>query len=188
MKQHSKVKLFKRLFALLFAAAVVLMSAVTSVSVMKALYPMKYTDIIADYSARFGIEAELVYAVINTESSFDPEAISDVGALGLMQMMPDTLDWICGKTGETLTFEDLKNPEVSVRCGTFMLKYLLDEFGSTETALAAYHAGRGRVNEWLSDSAVSPDGKTLDNIPYRDTAHYVSKVTRAVNIYRNLYD
>lgn len=187
MKQPRKAKLSKRLFALLFAVVVVVMSAVTSISVMKALYPMKYADIVADCSARYGVDSELIYAVINTESSFDPDAVSDVGALGLMQIMPDTLDWICSKTGETLEFTDLKDPEVSVRCGTFMLKYLLDEFGSTETALAAYHAGRGRVNEWLSDSAVSHDGKTLDSIPYRDTAHYVSKVTRAQNIYRNLY-
>lgn len=187
MKKRRRKSILIRLFAVLLAAAVMVMTAVTSVSVMKALYPMKYADLVGEYSERYGVEAELIYAVINTESSFDPDARSDVGALGLMQIMPDTLDWICGMTGETLAFSDLRDPEVSVRCGTFLLKYLLDEFGSDETALAAYHAGRGKVNEWLADGAVSKDGKTLDGIPYRDTAHYVSKVARAADIYRNLY-
>ncbi len=173
---------------LLFVAAVAVMAAVTSVSVMKVLYPMKYTDYVVKYSELYGVDAELIYAVINTESSFNPEAVSDVGALGLMQIMPDTLDWICTKTGEKLEFESLKDPEISVRCGTYLLSCLLDEFENDETALAAYHAGRGRVNNWLSDGDVSSDGKTLDRIPYRDTAHYVSKVMRAKNIYVNLYD
>ena len=175
-------------FMLLFAAAVIAMAAVTSVSVMRALYPIKYPEIVAVYSERYSVDKELIYAVIKSESSFVPDAVSEAGALGLMQIMPDTLDWLCGKTGENLSFENLKEPDVSVRCGTFMLRLLLDEFGSEDTALAAYHAGRGRVNEWLADDSVSPDGKTLDNIPFRDTAHYVSKVTRAKNIYRNLYD
>ena len=68
------------------------------------------------------------------------------------------------------------------------MSLLLDEFGSDETALAAYHAGRSRVNSWLADSKISPDGKTLAEIPYNDTSYYVKKVVKAINIYKNLYD
>lgn len=70
----------------------------------------------------------------------------------------------------------------------FFLDMLLDEFGDTETALAAYHAGRGIVNEWLADSKISPDGKTLESIPYDDTAAYVKKVIKTCEKYRRIYD
>ncbi|MCL2509259.1 MAG: lytic transglycosylase domain-containing protein [Oscillospiraceae bacterium] len=172
---------------LCFFAAVAAMSAVTCRSVMKAVYPVRYEDAVLKYSVEYGLDASLVYAVIKTESSFDPNARSNKGALGLMQFMPDTLDWICLRSGENLRFEDLRDGETAIRCGAFMLKLLLDEFGSIETALAAYHAGRGQVNRWLADSGISSDGKTLDRIPFPDTAHYVGKVTRAIRIYEKLY-
>lgn len=173
---------------LVFVFAVIVMTVVTCKTVLKALYPMKYSDIVAKYSQSYNVDENLIYAVICTESSFDISAKSNVGALGLMQIMPDTLDWICTKSGEQLEFDDLLDAETSVRCGTYMLKMLLDEFGNQEAALAAYHAGRGSVNKWLKDSSLSSDGVTLDKIPYRDTAHYVSKVLRARDIYINLYN
>jgi len=187
MKQQHQKRHRSVILTLCFFAVVAVMSAVTYRSVLKAVYPLKYEDSVQKYSVEYGVDANLLYAVIKTESSFNPDARSELGALGLMQFMPDTLDWICGKMGERLAFEDLRDGDTAIRCGAFMLRLLLDEFGSADTALAAYHAGRGRVNGWLRDPGISADGKTLDNIPYRDTAHYVSKVRRAVRIYDNLY-
>lgn len=126
-------------------------------------------------------------AVIKTESSFDPKAESSAGALGLTQITPETFHWLQTKTGETLSDDALSDPETAIRYGALFLGLLLDEFNSAETAVAAYHAGRGRVNSWLKDENISPDGVNLKEIPIPETAHYVRKVMRAVNIYNSLY-
>ena len=126
-------------------------------------------------------------AVIKTESSFDPEAESSAGALGLTQITPETFHWLQTKTGEALSDNALCDPETSIRYGALFLGLLLDEFKAEETAVAAYHAGRGRVNSWLKDKNISPDGVNLRDIPIPETAHYVRKVMRAVNIYNSFY-
>lgn len=160
---------------------------VTGKSVMKMLYPMKYTELVEKYSAEYGIEKELLYAVIKTESSFNPNAVSNADAVGLTQITPETFDWLKTKLGEKNSELSLLDPETSIKYGAFFLSYLLDEFGNTDTAVAAYHAGRGRINGWLEDKNISPDGKTLADIPIPETAHYVKKVNKALNIYKNLY-
>ncbi len=174
---------------LILTAAAVLFGVffVSAKSVMKLIYPMKYTEYVEKYSAEYGVDRELLYAVIKTESSFNPDAVSDADAVGLTQITPETFEWLqtkLGEQGETLSLHD---PETSVKYGAFFLSYLLDEFGNTDTALAAYHAGRGRVNGWLEDKSVSPGGKTLENIPIAETAHYVKKVNKALNAYNKLY-
>ena len=177
----------KTAIALLVILLVTGMAAVAGRTVLKALYPQKYADSVQTYSAQYGVRPTLVYAVIRTESSFDPDATSDVGAKGLMQIMPDTLDWLCYRMGEDVPFDALSEPDTAIRFGTYFLHLLLEEFGDEYTALAAYHAGRGRVLQWLDDAAYSPDGQTLETIPYPDTAHYVAKVERAAGMYQNLY-
>lgn len=174
---------------LIITAAAVLFGAffVTGKSVMKLIYPMKYTEYVEKYSAEYGVDKELLYAVIKTESSFNPDAVSHADAVGLTQITPETFDWLRMKLGEEDKNLTLTDPETSIKYGAFFLSYLLDEFGSADTALAAYHAGRGRVNEWLENKEISPDGKNLENIPIAETAHYVKKVNRALNAYNKLY-
>ena len=163
------------------------MCAFAGKTVMKTLYPQKYTQSVQTYSALYSVDETLVFAVIRTESSFDPDATSAVGAKGLMQIMPETLDWLCYRMGEDVPFDALSEPDTSIRFGAYFLHLLLDEFGDEHTALAAYHAGRGSVLQWLNDPVCSSDGKTLEQIPYPDTAHYVAKVERAKNVYQSLY-
>lgn len=183
----SKGKL-KAILIFIIAAAVLFGSfCVTGKSILKSLYPLKYTEYVEKYSAEFGVEKELLYAVIKTESSFNPEAVSHADAVGLTQITPETFDWLKTKLGEENLNLSLLDPETSIKYGAFFLSYLLDEFENTDTALAAYHAGRGRVNGWLKDENISPDGKTLAEIPISETAHYVKKVNRALKIYCNLY-
>lgn len=177
----------KTIAAFMVIVLLCVVGAVSVKSLMKSIYPHKYEELIERYSAEYGVDPDLIYAVIRTESSFDPDATSSVGASGLMQIMPETLSWLCYRSGEDVAFESLHDPETSIRFGTYFLSLLQDEFGETETILAAYHAGRGKVNEWLSNPDYSEDGRTLLQIPYRDTAHYVSKVSRAMQIYKNLY-
>ncbi|MBQ7541004.1 MAG: lytic transglycosylase domain-containing protein [Clostridia bacterium] len=156
-------------------------------SALRAVYPHKYEDSVEKYSAQYGVDKNLIYAVICTESSFRTDASSEVGAAGLMQIMPETFEWLCMRMGEDAEFYELYDPDTAIRFGTYLLHLLTEEFGDVRTVLAAYHAGRGQVARWLGDASVSPDGKTLAKIPYSDTAHYVRKVERAISMYQNLY-
>lgn len=182
--------------ALKIAALVTAFALLIGVSVFfagktayKAAYPCKYTFEIEKYADEYDVPRALLFAVIHTESGFDPNAVSSAGALGLTQITPETFHWLQTKTGETLPDSALYEPEVSVRYGALFYSMLLSEFGGDiRTAVAAYHAGRGQVNAWLRDGQYSADGKTLDSIPSRDTNHYVYKVTKAINIYNNLYE
>ncbi|MCL2301260.1 MAG: lytic transglycosylase domain-containing protein [Firmicutes bacterium] len=149
----------------------------------RLFYRWDYFELISRTAEAQGVETALLLGLIRTESSFRPEAVSSVGARGLTQIMPETFEWLLGKTGEELPLDALFEPEVAVRYGALLLRTLLDEFGETGTALAAYHAGRGRVNQWLRDPAISPDGRTLAQIPANDTRHYVSKVMKAYGKY-----
>lgn len=156
---------------------------------LEALFPIKYENYVERYSRENGLDKYFVYAVIKTESGFRPDALSNVGARGLMQIMEDTFEWVKFKQGdESTVYYDMYDPQTNIRYGCYLLGYLMEEFGDIETAAAAYHIGRGRVNEWLGDSSISSDGVHLDVIPASDTAHYVSKITKAVEIYKRLYD
>lgn len=154
----------------------------------KTAYPLKYADIIESTAEEMELPRALLFALVKAESSFDSNAVSQADAKGLTQITPETFSWLQTKTGESYEDEALFEPEISVYYGAWFLKYLLEEFGNEKTALAAYHAGRGIVKEWLSSEEYSSDGKTLDSIPYKDTAAYAERVLKIKNIYKNLYD
>jgi soluble lytic murein transglycosylase len=156
---------------------------------LKAAFPEKYSDIVAQYSKESGLDPNLVFAVMRSESSFNPDAISAVGAMGLMQLTPPTFEWAMDKTPEKEIYidSDLYKPDVNVHYGTIVLSAFIKEFGNEETALAAYHAGRSNVKKWLADKNYSKDGKTLYHIPFADTRAYVKKVEESKKIYAQLY-
>lgn len=185
MTIKSKIKILSVI--IVFSTVLFAAFSVTGKTVMKTLYPMKYTEYVEKYSAEYGVAPELVYAVIKTESSFNPDAVSYANAEGLTQIIPETFDWLKMRLGEEDENLSLFDPGTSIKYGTYFLSYLLDEYENTDTAVAAYHAGVGNVNGWLEDKAISPDGKSLSDIPIPETAHYVRKVNKALNIYRNLY-
>lgn len=151
-------------------------------------HPLKYQTYVEYYSSQNGLDKYFVYAVIKTESGFRPEAVSNVGARGLMQIMEETFDWIKYKRDDDAVYEDMFSAQKNIDYGCWLLGYLYEEFGTIEAVAAAYHAGRGTVNEWLSDRRYSPDGKHLNVIPTSDTAHYVDKIKNAVETYKRLYD
>ena len=176
-----------RLFLILFLIVGLLAGAVYAALFL--LYPREYESEIAALSAEFEVDESLVYAVVDCESGFRPDAVSDAGAVGLMQLTPDAFSWVQKKIdGEvTMDADALYDPQTNLRYGVALLSLHLREFGTVEEALAAYHAGRGKVTEWLADPDLSPDGKTLDSIPYGDTSNYVDKVVKTQKYYRFLY-
>ena len=160
-----------------------------SAKVAERLYPRDYSDFVTAYCDEYGVDEDYVYAVIKCESGFDPNAKSGVGALGLMQITPETFDWVQTKLNGKAELADdaLYDPETNIRYGVYLLKLHLDEFGDPALASAAYHAGRGKVNSWLVDPDLKLDGDSIDEIPYGDTRTYVKRVIRTKKIYDKLY-
>lgn len=185
-RRRNKSKLICFLLILIVVLGIIIYNTVELA--FQTIYPRKYSALVEKYAAEYQLSEAFVYAVIETESGFDKDAVSKVGARGLMQMMPETFKWIKTKTGEKLSDDALFEPEVSIKYGCFLLRYLLDEFENEETALAAYHAGIGRVKKWLKDPKYSDDGETVARIPYDSTKAYTEKVMKVYKRYLELYD
>ena len=149
-------------------------------------YPTKYEEYVIKYSNEFDIDPRFVYAIINTESHFDPDATSDVGARGLMQLMKDAYDWVKFRLGDERvhSFADMYDPELNIEYGTYMLKFLYDRYDSYELAAAAYHGGMGAVDGWIEDGIVDPENFRLEDVPSEVTANYIYKVSTAFEKYK----
>lgn len=173
----------------LLAAALLITACVLGYPrVMKALYPVKYSEFVMKYSREYDIDPLLVYAIIKTESNFDPEAVSNAGALGLMQITPETFDWAKNKMGAAARpAGDILDPETNIQYGVYIFSCHFKEFQNLRLAAAAYHAGRGNVNRWLKDTHYSPDGENLTVIPISETENYVYKIVENYARYSKLY-
>ncbi len=153
------------------------------------VYPLNYQAQVMAASEEHTIPPSLIYAVIDTESGFDPQALSKADAKGLMQLTDDTFRWAMNRAGEKdkYTVNALFDPAVNIHYGTYVLALLGEQFENTETVLAAYNAGQGIVSQWLRDPRYSDDGKTLRTIPYPETAGYVKRVLDTQKRYQELY-
>ena len=142
--------------------------------------PLRYEDIIRQQAEEKGVDAALIAAVIYAESRFSDQT-SHAGARGLMQITPETGDTIENLSGgETFVYEDLSDPDLNIRYGTFYLRHLLDVYGGNEVAaLAAYNAGSGNVDSWGGAEL------ELDDIEFPETRGYVDEVLEKREQYRN---
>ena len=146
---------------------------------LRARYPLEYEHIIRTHAANHDLDPALLAAVVYVESRFDPAAESEAGAVGLMQLLPETAKGIALRTGgDRFVVSDLRNPEINVRYGSWYLDHLLDRYGDLQTALAAYHAGQGNVDEWRSQGV---------GIAFPETRAYVDDVEELRRVYRNAY-
>ena len=181
-------------------AAVLLLVLVLAVGVLgirwggealgRALHPKEYSEYVEYYADKYRIDPLLLYSFICTESGFDPEAQSSVDARGLMQITDETFQWIKSKIAptEALTFEDLYDPEVNVRFGSYYLAVILERYDQDiSTAAAAYHSGWGTVDQLLEQEKYTEDGRTLIVFPYEQMDLYVKKIHRNYDIYQRLY-
>jgi len=144
--------------------------------------PLRHDDIIRQQAREKGVPADLIAAVIYEESKFQDQT-SSAGARGLMQITPDTADTIETLSGgETFVYEDLADPELNIRYGTFYLAYLLDKYdGDVVAALAAYNAGEGNADAWGGARM------TIDDIEFPETYDYVNDVLERREQYRDKY-
>ena len=188
------MKFFGRFLLLVVVAAavgaVVYFSPIYKEVQKKIFYPTKYGDIVEQEAEKNDLDPNLVYAIIKTESGFDPMALSHAGAKGLMQLTDETFGWMIDVTGSTEEYsaEDLYDPQINIKFGCVLLKRLMLYYENSDTALCAYNAGIGNVSGWLEDTEYSADGITLTKIPFPETENYIKKVNSALKMYRELYN
>ena len=156
----------------------------------KFIYPLQYQEELLAASEEFGIDPCMLAALVYVESSYQADAVSNVGAIGLMQIMPETGEWLSGKIEleEEYSTELLYDPATNLRLGCWYVRFLYDRYdGQWQEALTAYIAGQGQVDKWLKDPELSKDGKTLDVIPGQDVKEYAAKVMRIHESYKEAY-
>jgi soluble lytic murein transglycosylase len=145
----------------------------------RARYPLRYEQIVRGHARNYRLEPQLLAAVIYQESKFDADARSSSGAIGLMQLLPETAKGIAARTGgHRFVVEDLYVPELNVRYGAWYLRHLLDKYGDETMALAAYNAGQANVDRWRASGS---------GIRFAETRHYVRRVEELKGIYARAY-
>lgn len=144
--------------------------------------PLRHEDVIRQQAEEKDVDAALIAAVIYSESKFRDQT-SSAGARGLMQITPEAAEHIERQSGgSTFELDDLADPELNIRYGTFLLRELLDRYdGDEAAALAGYNAGPGNADEW------GGAGLTVEDIEFPETRAYVEEVLEKREEYRREY-
>lgn len=165
-----------------FAFVFILLLAVTFLSMtyllLNIIYPLKYISIIKTYCNEFNVEEDLVLSMIKAESNFDVNAISYVGAVGLMQLMPATASFIAEKIGFHNDEINLYDAETNILLGVAYISYLQNKFENQDALICAYNAGEGEVATWLNERG------ELKEIKFEETQNYLNKVKQAKIVYK----
>jgi len=194
-RQPSRAGALRRRLAFVAASAVAALPVAALVApwadkaVQEVKLPLRHDDIIRQQATSKGLDPALIAGVIYAESHFRDQT-SNAGAKGLMQLMPDTADYIADKSGGTAFVQgDLASPQVNIAYGSWYLRYLLEHYDGREVlALAAYNAGEGKVDEWVAVAGARGERfRAADHIPFAETRGYVEKVLDARRRYRRTY-
>ena len=155
----------------------------------KRLYPFYYRDTITNQSIIYSLDPLFIAALIKAESDFDPNATSDAGAIGLLQIMPDTGYWIAEKMNlSDFTPQQLYHPDTNIKMGIWYLSDLNKEFDNKQIlVLAAYNAGRGNVAKWIEEKELNGQENDVNKIPFPETRNYIRKVLFNYQLYKYLY-
>lgn len=155
----------------------------------RVIYPISYRDDIDSASVAAGVDPLLVAAVIRVESNYRPDQRSSKGAIGIMQVMPDTAEWMFTRESfRSYKLNDLQDPTKNIKLGTAYLSLLHQQFQYNQViAVASYNAGPGNVNKWLNNNVWDGQLATVDQIPFGETRRYVSKVMYYYKKYRDVY-
>ena len=188
-KRQRRNKRNKRIYKLVSGLALVVLAAVfLIVGIRSGLnlsrnikYPVQYSEYISRYAKENELDPYVVIALIKQESNFVADARSKYAG-GLMQLTEATAHEYAAKLG--LENYDYMSPQTNIQIGCYVLKTLIDKYGVLDTALAAYNAGPGNVDEWLENPGYSVDGKTLSYIPYGETRGYVTKINKYIEEYK----
>ncbi len=152
-------------------------------------HPCKFQTEIVEYSKSYNLSPALVASVINVESGYNKKAISNKGAIGLMQIKFSTASYMNDyfNKNENLNENDLLNASTNIKYGCMYLEYLTNKFSNVFTALAAYNAGETIVRVWLNNEQYSNDKITLNKIPFKETENYVNKIKSNLKFYKQVF-
>lgn len=155
----------------------------------RLLYPLDHVQAIRDESERHRLDPALVAAVIYRESGFDAAARSRAGAVGLMQLLPSTARYVADqRSAPPHPPDDLRNPRANIAYGTWLLRSLIDRFGSVPAALAAYNAGDGTLMRWRREAReAGRDFVIPRDVPFPETREFVGNVLEARAVYREAF-
>jgi soluble lytic murein transglycosylase len=150
--------------------------------------PLSYSDVIREQAAEKHLDPALIAAVIYAETKFDART-SSAGAVGLMQILPQTAEFLARRSGgTTFRVSDLSEPDVNIAYGSYYLRYLLDEYGGDKMlALAAYNGGEANVDRWIANARRHGHALTIQEIPFPETRDYVIKVLQEQRNYQRTY-
>jgi soluble lytic murein transglycosylase len=165
--------------------AILLLLFLNFAGIVRFFVPISYQESIVYYAEQNKLDPFLLAAVIKTESNFNSQAVSSKGACGLMQIMPDTGQWILKQMGEPSTGKDpLFDPNTNIKLGSWYLATLAGEFQNDYVlTLAAYNSGPGNVREWLAAGSFNGEVTEISQIPYPETRSFVQKVLKYQKIY-----
>ncbi|MCM3746965.1 lytic transglycosylase domain-containing protein [Paenibacillus pasadenensis] len=157
----------------------------------RMMYPIAYMQSIETEASINDVDPYLIAAIIRVESNFKTDKVSSKGAGGVMQLMPETADWIIemAKFDAATTRETVVgSAELSIKAGSWYVHALHDQFkGNSVAAVAAYNAGPGKVRQWMRDKVWDGTMEHLDQVPYGETRHYVQRVDYYYKKYKSLY-
>ena len=188
MTQTIRKNAKKLLIAVVAIALIIIVVICIKKLMIKILYKKDYSEYVSKYSQEYGVDENLIYALIKAESNFEETAISNKNAQGLMQLMPATAEEVANKNGIELTEQNILEPETNINIGTKYISTLLEKYECIEVALAAYNAGIGNVDKWIENGVIKADGSDIENIPFKETNNYVRKIMRDYNIYLSIED
>lgn len=174
---------FLALVIVLFFLAVFVMKPM-----LRLVYPIHYQEVIVSQATERELDPFLVAAMVQAESGFRPEAVSVKGAVGLMQLMPDTATWVAEQLRIPFQYEQLTDPEINIMLGTEYLRYLITQFNSLPPAVAAYNGGQGNVRQWLDNGRWDGSLGSVADIPFYETRNYVRKVFFHRDLFRLIHD
>jgi soluble lytic murein transglycosylase len=157
-------------------------------SYWEALFPRPYWNDLKRFSTVNGLDPYLVASLIRQESEFNPNAISNKNALGLMQLLPRVGKGVAKQVKlKHFSAPQLFTPAINLQLGTKYFRSMVDQFGGFEYALAAYNAGDDRVKDWQSAGKYRDVQEFVESIPFTETREYVQAIMRNANVYRQLY-
>ncbi|MFM1582183.1 lytic transglycosylase domain-containing protein [Helcococcus bovis] len=183
------MKILKRLIVILIILALIIFSGIYFfVYFMINDKHEPYMKYIEKYSEEYKIDKKLITAVVKVESSFNEKAHSHADAKGLMQLLPETGEWIAKRLGEDFKEENLLNPEINIKYGTYYLKYLFNLFKNVDYAIMAYNGGLNNVQKWIDTGILNGNKENYEKIPIAETRHYIYKVKKQYNLNKKIYD
>ena len=178
---NSVFKIFRSVSALYLITVI-------SFTLLCGIFPVRHSPLISRFSNEYGVDKNLVFALIKAESNFSAHAVSRASAKGLMQLTDSTFSHCMQILGRKDEASDIFDTEQNLRAGIWYLAFLINKYGGNiPNAVAAYNAGLTNVDRWLKNPEFSYDGTNLAKIPFPETARHVRKIIMYQKIYSFLY-